>query len=131
MPSSAPVCRAVIQGAASVVEARDTPGPRGQSRGFDVRRWSAYVLFVVAALLVALAGLAGLANREVLDGPGFVANVEHLRQDPRLPLALASRGSCRRCSTLATNPGPSSTSRLASPARPASATSNAATTNRT
>jgi len=56
-----------------------------------VRRWSAYVLFVVAALLVALAGLAGLANREVLDGPGFVANVEHLRQDPRLASAIGSQ----------------------------------------
>ena len=56
-----------------------------------MRRWSAYVLFVVAALLVALAGLAGLANREVLDGPGFVANVEHLRQDPRLASAIGSQ----------------------------------------
>jgi hypothetical protein len=69
----------------------DTPGLRGQSRGFDVRRWSAYVLFVVAALLVALAGLAGLVNREVLDGPGFVANVEHLRQDPRLASAIGNQ----------------------------------------
>lgn len=56
-----------------------------------MRRWSAYVLFVVAALLVALAGLAGLANREVLDGPGFVANVEHLRQDPRLASAIGNQ----------------------------------------
>src|SRR5664280_744120 len=91
MPSSAPVCRAIIQGAATVVGARDTPGLRGQSRGFDVRRWSAYVLFVVAALLVALAGLAGLVNREVLDGHGFVANVEHLRQDPRLASAIGNQ----------------------------------------
>ena len=56
-----------------------------------MRRWSAYVLFVVAALLVALAGLAGLVNREVLDGPGFVANVEHLRQDPRLASAIGNQ----------------------------------------
>jgi hypothetical protein len=53
-----------------------------------VRRWIARGIFALAAVLVALAGVAGLINREVLDGPRFVANVDQVRQDPFVSQAV-------------------------------------------
>ncbi|RYV50939.1 hypothetical protein [Pengzhenrongella frigida] len=55
-----------------------------------MRHWIAWGVFALAALLVALAGLAGLVNREVLDGPRFVANVEQVRQDPDVARAIGA-----------------------------------------
>ncbi|MGV8965095.1 MAG: hypothetical protein ACOH2F_02340 [Cellulomonas sp.] len=55
-----------------------------------MRRWIARVTFALAAVLVALAGVAGLVNREVLDGPRFVAHIDQVRQDPDVAQAVGS-----------------------------------------
>ena len=56
-----------------------------------MRRWTAYALLTLAALMVALGGLAGLLNREVLDEGGFVANVDELRKDPEVSTAIGEQ----------------------------------------
>src|SRR5450759_2072754 len=84
------------------------PGPAWAVEGF--RRASVECLRPVRGGCVA--GCArrpgGLINREVLDGPAFVANVEHLRQEPRLASAIGNQVSdaavARRADLVAVKP---------------------------
>jgi hypothetical protein len=56
-----------------------------------MRRWIAYLLLTLAALLTVAGGLAGWANRQLLDGPTFVANIDQLRRDPAVTAALGAQ----------------------------------------
>ncbi len=49
------------------------------------------MVFVLAAVLAVLSTAVGTVNREVLDGPTFVANADALRTDPDVAAAVGAR----------------------------------------